>query len=51
MLTDQLVVIGVSANLEPNHISATFDGECTITATNTRGPKPPDFLKMQGRMA
>ncbi len=47
-LADELVVIGVRANPEPDEVLARLDCESTMVQPDPRRPEAADFLEMQG---
>jgi hypothetical protein len=45
-----MVVFGMRSDPEPNEISATFHGECSMMQTDAHGPESAHLLEMERRM-
>ena len=50
LLIQQLVIIRMTANPEPNQTVSSLDGKRSIVKTNSDGTIFPDVLKVKGRM-
>jgi len=46
-MTEQLVIVGMHSNPEPQHIALMFHGHCPVVDTDTDGPEAYDLLEMQ----
>lgn len=49
-LSDELVIIGVRADPEPNEILSRFDRKRAVVQANARRPEATHLLEMKGRM-
>jgi predicted transcriptional regulator len=49
-LSDELVIVGVSADPEPNEILTRFDRKCAVLQANARRPEATHLFEMKGRM-
>ncbi len=46
-LAEQLIVVSVGADPEPDETVSAFHRHCAITASHARRPETPDFLEMK----
>jgi len=46
-MTEQLVIVGMHSDPEPQHIALVFHGHCPVVDTDTDGPEASDLLEVQ----
>lgn len=46
-MTEQLVIVGMRSDPEPQHIALVFHGHCPVVEANTDGPEATDLLEVE----